>query len=40
MREAGIAFAKAAQSKGAQEIKTAAGKVNATCNNCHSVFKE
>jgi len=40
MRDAGIAFAKAAQGKGAQEIKTAAAKVNATCNNCHSVFKE
>jgi len=40
MRDAGLAFAKAAQSKGGQEIKTAASKVNATCNNCHSVFKE
>ncbi|MSQ94401.1 MAG: hypothetical protein EXR98_07575 [Gemmataceae bacterium] len=40
MRAAGIAFAKAATTKGAQEIKTAAAKVNATCNNCHSVFKD
>lgn len=40
MRAAGIAFAKAAKGKGAQEIKTAAAKVNASCNNCHSVFKE
>jgi hypothetical protein len=40
MRAAGIAFAKAATTKGAQEIKTAAAKVNATCNNCHSIFKD
>jgi hypothetical protein len=40
MREAGIAFAKAAGTKGSQEIKTAAAKVNASCNNCHSIFKE
>ncbi len=40
MREAGIAFAKAATGKGAQEIKTAAAKVNASCNNCHSIFKD
>lgn len=40
MREAGIAFAKASASKGGQEIKSAAAKLNATCNNCHSVFKE
>jgi N-acetylglucosamine kinase-like BadF-type ATPase len=40
MRDAGIAFAKASASKGGQEIKTAAGKLNASCNNCHSVFKE
>jgi cytochrome c556 len=40
MREAGIAFAKASAAKGGQEIKTAAAKLNASCNNCHSVFKE
>jgi cytochrome c556 len=40
MREAGIAFAKASAGKGGQEIKTAAAKLNASCNNCHSVFKE
>lgn len=40
MREAGLAFAKAATGKGAQEIKTAAAKVNASCNNCHSIFKD
>ncbi|MBI2805570.1 MAG: hypothetical protein HYX68_11385 [Planctomycetes bacterium] len=40
MRVAGLAFAKAAAGKGGQEIKTAAAKVNASCNNCHSIFKE
>ena len=40
MRVLGLAFAKASAAKGAQEIKTAAGKVNANCNKCHSIFKE
>jgi hypothetical protein len=40
MHKAGIAFAKAAAGKGAQEIKTAASKVYSSCNNCHSVFKD
>lgn len=40
MRVLGLAFAKASAAKGAQEIKTAASKVNANCNKCHSIFKE
>jgi hypothetical protein len=40
MRDAGIEFSKAAAAKGGQQIKTAAAKVNATCNSCHSVFKD
>ena len=36
----GFAFSKAAAGKGAQEIKTAASKLNENCNRCHSVFKE
>jgi hypothetical protein len=40
MRVLGVAFAKASAAKGAQEIKTAAAKVNANCNKCHSIFKE
>jgi hypothetical protein len=39
MRTLGVAFAKAS-GKGAQDIKTAAGRVNANCNKCHSIFKE
>jgi hypothetical protein len=40
MRDAGLDFAKAAAAKGAQQIKTAAAKVNATCSACHNIFKE
>ena len=40
MRVLGLAFAKASAAKGAQEIKTAAGRVNVNCNKCHSIFKE
>jgi hypothetical protein len=40
MRSLGLAFAKASAGKGGQEIKTAANKVNANCNKCHSIFKE
>ncbi len=36
MRAAGLEFAKA---KGV-DAKAAAAKVNASCNNCHSIFKE
>ncbi len=36
MRDAGLEFAKA---NGAS-AKAAAAKVNASCNNCHSIFKE
>jgi len=38
--EAGVNLAKAAKAKGAQEIKTAADKVNASCNACHTVFRQ
>ncbi|MFO0866315.1 MAG: hypothetical protein U0744_17005 [Gemmataceae bacterium] len=37
--EAGLQLAKAAKSKGAQDIKTAADKVNTSCNACHSTFR-
>ena len=40
MTNLGIAFAKAANGKGAQQIKTAAAKLNENCNRCHSIFKE
>jgi hypothetical protein len=40
MYKNGINFAKAANGKGAQQIKSAAAKVNETCSRCHSVFKE
>jgi hypothetical protein len=35
-----VALAKAAEGKGAQNVKTAATKVNQTCTACHSVFRE
>ena len=40
MREAAHAFAKAAASKDAAKIKTAAAKLNGTCISCHVVFKD
>lgn len=40
MRVAAIAFAKAAASKKAAEVKTAAGKLNAICTSCHAIFKD
>jgi hypothetical protein len=40
MTNLGIAFAKAANGKGAQQMKTAAAKLNENCNRCHSLFKE
>ena len=40
MRHLGIAFAKAVETKNADKIKTAAGKVNENCNRCHTTFKK
>lgn len=40
MRVLGLAFAKAAAGKGGKDIKDAAGRVNANCNNCHSLFRQ
>jgi len=37
--ESGVGLAKAAKAQGAQEIKTAADKVNNSCNACHSIFR-
>jgi hypothetical protein len=39
MRSLGVAFAKAAASKKALDIKGAADKLNMNCNRCHSTFK-
>jgi hypothetical protein len=39
MLDASLALAKAANKKGAQEVKSAAAKLNAACNSCHSVFR-
>ena len=39
MRAAGIKFAEASKAKGAQDVKTAAAKLNSSCNNCHSMFR-
>lgn len=39
MRDAAMALAAAAKAKGGQEMKTAAAKVNNSCNNCHSVYR-
>ncbi len=40
MREAALAFAEAAKSKSPSSVHKAAEKVNAACNNCHSVFRD
>jgi len=40
MYESGIELAKDAKAGGAQNVKSAAAKVNASCNSCHSVFRE
>lgn len=39
MAETGLKLAAAAKAKGGQELKTAAGKVRATCDGCHSIFR-
>jgi hypothetical protein len=40
MSKLGVDFAKASAGKGAQQIKSAAAKLNENCNRCHSIFKE
>jgi hypothetical protein len=40
MRGLGVAFAKAAASKKAPDIKNAADKLNTNCNRCHSIYKD
>ena len=40
MRVLGTAFSKAAAGKNANNLKTAATKVNENCNRCHSIFKD
>lgn len=39
MREAGVKLAEAAKAGGAQDVKTAAAKINASCNACHSKYR-
>jgi hypothetical protein len=39
MKESVAEFAKAVQTGSPTEVKKMAGKVNANCNNCHSIFK-
>jgi hypothetical protein len=39
MREAAPKLAEAAKTKSPAELQKAAAKINAACNNCHSVFK-
>lgn len=39
MRENGILFAEASKSKGAQDVKTTATKLNNSCNLCHASFR-
>jgi Cytochrome C' len=40
MRETSVAFAEAAKSKSSAAVHKAAEKVNASCNSCHSKFRE
>jgi cytochrome c556 len=40
MYETSVTLAKAAKAGGAQDVKGAAAKVNASCNSCHSIFRE
>ncbi|MCI0638058.1 MAG: hypothetical protein L0Y72_04850 [Gemmataceae bacterium] len=39
MRATGIKLAEASKAKGAQDVKTAAAKLNNSCNLCHSMFR-
>ena len=40
MREGALGFAAAAKSKSSNAVKDAAAKLNASCNSCHSAFRE
>lgn len=40
MYDTGVSLAKAAKAGGGQDVKGVAAKVNASCNSCHSVFRE
>jgi hypothetical protein len=40
MRQSAEQLARAAKAKNAAETKTAAAKVNSSCNNCHGVFRD
>lgn len=37
--DGGLAVAAAAKAKGAQDVKSAASKLNSACNSCHTVFR-
>jgi soluble cytochrome b562 len=39
MQESAVEFEKAVQTDSPSELKKAASKVNANCNNCHTIFK-
>jgi hypothetical protein len=39
VRDGSVEFAKAAKAKRPQDVQNAANKINAACNNCHSVFR-
>lgn len=40
MRESALSFASAAQAKNADGVRTAARKLNASCNDCHGAFRD
>jgi hypothetical protein len=40
MRDSSLNLAAAVKSQGGGEVKTAAAKLNNSCNNCHTIFKE
>jgi Cytochrome C' len=40
MKDASKALADAAKAGNAKDIKNAAGKLNASCNNCHGIFRD
>lgn len=40
MRESSVGLAKAVKTGGGNDVKTAAAKLNNSCNNCHTIFKE
>jgi len=40
VRDSGIKLAEAAKSKVPNDVKTAASKINAACNSCHTLFRD